>query len=71
MKADKMPYLTYTVIDSLIKKIDGYVSNPEKSSTTKLGEHIPCEYSMSTIWAFDHLEQSYFISLGRFYKKVL
>ena len=25
-------------------------------STTKIGEHIPCGYSMSTIWAFDHIE---------------
>ena len=29
-----------------------YVANPEKSSTTKIDEHIPCGYSMSTIWAF-------------------
>ena len=21
-----------------------------------IGDHVPCEYSMSTIWTFDHLE---------------
>ena len=40
-----------------ILKIDGCVYNPEKSSTTKIGKHIPCGYSMSTIWWFDHIEK--------------
>ena len=31
-------------------------NNPEKSSTTKIGENIPSGYSMSTIWAFDHIQ---------------
>ena len=25
-------------------------ADPEKSSTTKVGEHIPCGYSMPTLW---------------------
>ena len=37
-KPDKIPY-----IESIIKKIDGFANNPEKSLTTKLGEHIPCQ----------------------------
>ena len=32
--------------------MDGCANNPEKSSNAKLGEHIPCRYSMSTIWAY-------------------
>ena len=36
--------------------MDGCANNPEKSSTTKIGEHVPCGYSMPTIWAFDHIE---------------
>ena len=56
MKLDKMPYIIYANIESLIKKIDGWVNNPEKSPTTKIGEHIPCGYSMSIIWAFDNIE---------------
>ena len=36
--------------------MDECANNPEKSSTTKIGENIPCGYLMSTIWAFDHIE---------------
>ena len=25
----------------------------------KIGEHIPCRFSMSTIWAFDHVENKH------------
>ena len=54
MNSDKMSYIIYADIKPLIKKLDGYANNPENSSTTKIGEHIPCGYLMSTIWAFDH-----------------
>ena len=36
-------------MESLIKKINGFANNPENSSKTKIGEHIPCGYPMSTI----------------------
>ena len=55
MKSHKIPYIIYTDLESLIKKIDGRVNNPEKSSPRKLGEHIPCGHSMSIIWAFDNI----------------
>ena len=51
IKSDKMSCIIYADIESLIKKIDRCANNLEKSSTTKIGEHIPCGYSMSTIWA--------------------
>ena len=54
-----MSYIIYTDIESLIKKMDGCSNNPESSSTTKIGEHIPCGYSMSTIWAFDNIWNKY------------
>ena len=38
---------------------------PENSLTTKIGEHIPCEYSMSTIWAFDHIENKHILYRGK------
>ena len=47
----KMLHIIYADIESLIK----YKNNSEKSLTTKLGKHIPCRYSMSTIWGFDHV----------------
>ena len=42
-----------------LDKIDGCANNPENFSTTKIGEHIPCGYSMPTIWAFDHMENKH------------
>ena len=51
IKSDKMSCIIYADIESLIKKIDRCANNLEKSSTTKIGKHIPCGYSMSTIWA--------------------
>ena len=56
MKSDKIPYIIYADIFSLIRKIDGCGNNPENSSTTRIGEKIPCGYSMSAIWAFDHIK---------------
>ena len=35
MKSNKLPYIIYVDIESLIKKIDGCANNPENSSTTK------------------------------------
>ena len=59
MKSDKMPYIIYADIECLIKKLDVYANNPERYSATKTGEYIPCGYSMSTIWAFDHIENKH------------
>ena len=58
-----MPYIIYVDIESLIK-IDGCANNLENSSKTKIGEHIPCGYSMSTIWAFDHIENKHTLYRG-------
>ena len=55
-KSNKMSYIIYADIESLIKKRGGCENNPEKSSTAKIDEHIPCGYSMSTIWGFSHIE---------------
>ena len=57
MKSDKMPYIIYANIESLIRKIDVCANNLKKLSTVKVGEHIPCGYSKSTIWGFDHIEK--------------
>ena len=39
-KSHKAPIIIYVDIESLIEKIDECKNNPEKSSTTKLGEYI-------------------------------
>ena len=44
-----MTYIIYADIEFLIKRIDGCANNPENSSTVKIGEHVPCGYSMSTM----------------------
>ena len=40
INSDKMPYIIYADIESLITKIDGCAINPESSSTTKLSKRI-------------------------------
>ena len=50
MKSDKMPYITHADTEFLIKKIDRCANSPENLQQKKIGEHIPCEYSMSVIW---------------------
>ena len=47
MKSQKIPYITYSDMETLIKKRDGCANNPENSSTTKIGdtflEYIQCQ----------------------------
>ena len=59
-----MPSIIYADIESFIRKIDGCANNPEKSSTTKLDEHIPCRYSMWKIWRFDDIESKHALYCG-------
>ena len=56
MKLDKMSYIIYADIESFIKKMVGFEIAPENSSTAKMVEHIRRRYSVSEIWAFDHIE---------------
>ena len=65
MKSDKMPYIIFFDIESLINKGDGCANNPENSSATKIGENIPCGYSMSTIWGFDQIEGKHTLYRGK------
>ena len=48
IKSDKTLFAIYADLESFIKKIDGRVNNPEKSSTTEKGEHVLCRCSMLT-----------------------
>ena len=59
MKLDKISYVIYADIESLIKKICNCKNNPEKSSRTKIARHIPCGYSLPTISAFNHSENKH------------
>ena len=58
-----MTYIIYADLESLIKAIDGCANNPEKSSTTKIGKHITCVYSMSTM-GFDIMQNKHTLYRG-------
>ena len=45
MKFDKMLYIIYADMESWFRIIGGGPNNSEKSSTTTIGEHIPCGIS--------------------------
>ena len=63
MKSDKMSCIIYADMESLIKKkkINGCTNNPENFSKRRITEHISCGYSMSTIWAFNHVKKKLYI----------
>ena len=63
-RSDKAPCIIYADLEPLIKKIDYWKNNPEKSSTTKLGEYILCGSSISTIWVFDNIKNKYNLYRG-------
>ena len=71
MQSDKMTHIIYADLESLTRKLDGCANNLERSSTMKIGDYIPYEYSMFSIGAFDTIDKKhYFISWGRLYEKV-
>ena len=45
-KSEKAPFIIYADLECILEKIDGCIEN---SSTTKVSEHIPSTFSMSTI----------------------
>ena len=48
-KSDKAPFIIYADLECLIEKVDECKNNPQKSSTTKVDEHIPSGFSTPTI----------------------
>ena len=54
------------ILDLWFKKTGVVKNNPEKLSTTKLGEHISCGYSNSTILTFDCTENKWKIAWKTF-----
>ena len=56
-KSGKAPFIIYADLECLIEKIDGCKNNPDNLFTTKVGQHIPSGFSMSTISLFKNLEK--------------
>ena len=68
-KSDKIPFIIYVDLEPLMGKIDGCKNNPEKSSTTKVSEHITSGFSMSTISSFKAIENKHDVCKGKDYMK--
>ena len=64
-KSDKAPFIIYADLECIIEKIDGCKNNPENSSTTKVSEHIPSGFSMSTISLFRSIENKHDVYRGK------
>ena len=64
VKSEKTPCIIYSDLEFLFKKIEGFGNNPEKSPTIRIGEHIPCRYSMSNVWTFNTIGNKYSLYHG-------
>ena len=64
-KFDKAPFVIYADLECIIERIDGCKNNPGNSSTTKVSEHIPSGFSMSTILSFRSIENKYDVYGGK------
>ena len=64
-KSTKTPFIIYADLECIIEKIDGCKSNPENSSITKVSEHIPSGFSMSTISSFRSTENKHNVCRGK------
>ena len=58
-KSDKTPFIIYAYLECIIEKTDVCKNNPENSSTTKVSEHIPSGFSVSTISSFRSVENKH------------
>ena len=45
-------FIIYADLDCIIEKTDGWENNPENWSKTKVSEHIPSGFSMSSTSSF-------------------
>ena len=67
--SDKAQFIIYADLECLTKKIDGCKNNPERSSTTEVGEHIPSGFSMSRISLFKSIENKHDVYRSKDYMK--
>ena len=60
----KAPFIIYADLECIIEKIDGCKNNLENSFTTKVSEHIPTGFAMSTISSFRSIENKHDVYRG-------
>ena len=68
-KFDKVPFIIYADRESIIEKIDRCKNNPENLSTSKVSEHIPSGFLMSTTSSFRSIENKHDVYRGKDYMK--
>ena len=58
----KIPFVIYADLECLLKKINTWQNNPDKSYTEKKATHRPSGYSLVTCYSFDKSwnEQKYY-----------
>ena len=64
-KSDKAPFIIYADLECIIEKIDECKNDPQSISKTKLSEHIPSSFSMSTISSFRSIENKHDVYRGK------
>ena len=64
-KSDKAPIIIYADDECIIEMIDGCKNDAENSSTTKVSEHIPSRFSMSTISSFKSIGNNHDVYRGK------
>ena len=67
----KPPLIIYADLECLIEKIFGCKNNPKNSSATKINEHIPPGFAMSTISSFKNIENKHDAYKSKDYMKKL
>ena len=64
-RPDKTPFIIYADLESLIEKIAKCKNNPEQLSATKVGKHVPTDFSMSTISSFKYIDNKHDVYRGK------
>ena len=62
-------FIIYADLECIIEKIDRYKNNRENPSSTKVSEHIPSCFSMSTVSSFRSIENMLDVYRGKDYMK--
>ena len=64
-QSDKVPFNIHADLECLIGKSDGCRNNPENSFATKVAEHVPSGFLMSTISPFGSIENQHDVYRGK------
>ena len=61
LKSDKLPFIIYADLECIIEKVDKYKVIPENSSTVKVSEYTPSDFSMPTISSLRSIENNHVV----------